>query len=297
VRRQLGTISRLGLILLMAMGTGAEVARAYNPFNFGNPAFCEPREPARDFGFSRLPAIREVPLDGQLPFARPNVNIYGGAGFGTVFTKRSSFGYGFSEENYSGTVRLGWTVTAQVWQLGQHGKPVREVGSESLYIGELDAADQPHIAVDTPGRRGFYRFDLQFADKDGGQLGSYSAYFKVARPFWKARLALDRRAYRPGQLVISRPENRGTESMSYGEDFGVQRWQDGRWASAPELLPQAWFLWLGYGGPGSPGRCSAMLLPRDVAPGRYRIVKQVTELVSGRRDPVHNLIAAFLVRQ
>lgn len=285
----------LGIVLAVAaMAAGAGDARAYDPFTLGNPAFCEPKEPVRDFGFSRLPPVRTVPVDGQLPFARPNVNIYGSSPR-VVLDRRGSIGYGFSEENFSGTVRLDWTVTAQMWLLGRRGKPVREVDAETLVIGELDAGDQPHISTETLGRRGFYRFDIQFTDRDGNQLGAYSAYVRVARSFWKARLKLDRRIYRAGRRVFARLENLGTRTMTYGEFYAVQRRVRGGWVAAPELTPNGSLLWLGIAGPGAIGRCNAPRLPRDVEPGRYRIVKTVTELVPKRRDRVHHLVAPFRV--
>jgi hypothetical protein len=259
------------------------------------PRFCAPKRPARDFGFSRLPPVNEVPVDGQLPFARPNVEIYGGGMFGHVLQERGSVGYGFSEGNYGGTVRLDWTVTMQMWLLGRGGKPLREVDSETLQIGELDAAEQPHISVETPGRRGFYRADIQFADKTGARLGAYSSYVKVARSFWKARLLLDHRVYRPGQRVFHRAENLGTRTMAFGEDFAVQHWEGGRWAAAPELTPNGWLLWLGASGPGSPGFCGSTQLTLETAAGWYRIVKPVTELVPHGRDRGRRLVAPFRV--
>lgn len=285
--RGLGRTTILLAICALVSATGAAGAGA-------DPDFCSPKQPARDFGLSRLPPVREVPRSGQLPFARPNVNVSGSESH--VVTESSSFGYGFSEENFDGTVRLEWTVTAQMWLLGHRGAPVREVDSETLYIGELDAGEQPHIYVDTLGRRGFYRADFQFADGDGRRLGAYSAYVKVVRPFWKAKLKLDRRVYEPGDRVYSRAANLGTQTMTYGEIFAVQRREGGSWVPAPDLTPNGWLLWLGIGRPGSPGLCSSVGLPGDVAPGRYRIVKEVTELISGRPDRVHRLVAPFLVR-
>jgi len=261
----------------------------------GVPAFCVPKKPARDFGFSQLPPVRSAPYDGDLPFAPPNVNVYGGSLLGEVAPQRTSSGFGFSEENERGTVHLGWTVTMQMWRLGGRGVPLREVDSETLFIGELDAADQPHISVDTLGGRGFYRADVQFTDEDGTQLGAYSSYVKVVRPFWKARLRLDRHAYRPGQKVLSRLENLGTRTMTYGEEFEVQRLADGRWVAAPDLTPNGWLLWLGVSGPGAYGLCNSVRLPQDVAPGRYRIVKPVEESVPHRRDRLRRLVAPFLV--
>jgi hypothetical protein len=283
----LGRKTILLALCALVSATGAASASAY-------PEFCSPTQPARDFGLSRLPPVREVPRSGQLPFARPNVNVYGSESH--VVTEPSGFGYGFSEENFEGTVRLEWTVTAQMWLLGRRGAPVREVDSETLYIGELDAGEQPYIHVDPLGRRGFYRADFQFADKNGLRLGSYSAYVKVARPFWKARLKLDRRFYEPGDRVFSRAANLGTRTMTYGESFAVQRREGDGWVPAPDLTPNGSLLWLGVGRPGSPGICSRAELPGDVAPGRYRIVKEVTELIPGHRDPVHHLVAPFVVR-
>lgn len=281
------------LALLVVLGS-ADRAAAVDQFTFGKPNFCTPKEPLRDFGISRLPPLRELPLEGELPFAPPSVSAYGG--FSRILTQPEGFGYGFFEENYEGTVRLDWTVTAQMWFLSRRGESLREVGSTTLRIGRLDAANQPHIDLEPLARRGFYRFDIQFADRDGTQLGAYGAYLKVVRPFWKARLGLDRRAYRPGQLVVSRPENLGTEWMSFGEAFGVQRWEGGEWVQAPELTPDAWLAWLGYAGPGTSGRCSVLSLPRDISPGHYRIVKAVARGFSPRRARTYHLTAPFVVR-
>jgi len=286
--RGLGTrTTTLSALILALFAVGAATAQA-------EPRFCAPKQPARDYGFSRLPPLRTVPWDGQLPFARPNVNIYGSSP-NEVLDRRGSVGYGFSEENFSGTVRLDWTVTMQMWLLGRGGKPLGEVDSETLQIGELDAAEQPHVSVETLGRRGFYRADIKFFDKTGVRLGAYSSYAKVARSFWKARLLLDRRSYRPGQRVFSRAANLGTRTMTFGEDFAVQRWDEGHWAKAPELTPDGWLLWLGAAGPGSPGLCNSTQLLADTAPGWYRIVKPVTELVPRGRDRLHRLVAPFRV--
>lgn len=261
----------------------------------GGPAFCVPKKPARDFGLSHLPPVRNAPFDGTMPFAPPNVNVYGGSLLGEVSPGRTSSGFGFSEENYDGTVRLDWTVTMQMWRLGGRGASLREVDSERLFIGELDAGNQPHISVETLGRHGFYRADVQFTDEDGRQLAAYSSYVKVMRPFWKARLRVDRRTYRPGQKVLSRLENLGTRTMTYGEEFEVQRLARGKWVAAPDLTPNGSLLWLGVSGPGAYGVCNSVRLPKDVAPGRYRIVKPVTEAVPHRRDRLRRLVAPFLV--
>jgi hypothetical protein len=116
---------------------------------------------------------------------------------------------------------------------------------------------------------------MQITDRDGTQLGSYSAYFKLAQPFWKPRLGLTGHRFRPGQRVLSRVENLGTETVMYGESFSVQRLEGGQWIHVPNMTQKYWALWLGGASAGGSGRCSSLYLPDDISPGRYRIVKEV----------------------
>ena len=239
----------------------------------GDPGFCAPTL-VRDFGLSSLPRAHEVPESGK-PFGHGAVDIYGG-GWTRVMPQPVSFGYGFSEHSYGGTVRLNWTVTAQLWAVDKTGATFQEVDSGELHIGRLGALHQPSIHLDPPkDRRGFYRFDLQITDEAGKELGSYDVYFKVVRPFWKPKLGLNRKWVHPGGTVLSRVENFGSETVQYGEAFRVQRFVGGQWLEQPDLLAPRWLLWLGALGAGGIGRCSSMSLPADASPGLYRIVKEV----------------------
>lgn len=278
-----GTVSRvsaggillgLAVVLLMTISVGS--ARAGDLFTFGDAAFCAAKTPVRDFGLSRLPALRKVPESAK-PLGYGAVSIYGG--WSRVMPQPFSFGYGFSEDNYRGVVPLDWTVTAQLWTANRNGTTLREVDREELFIGDLDATHQPHIEVDPlEGRRGFYRFDMQIVDRAGDGIGSYGAYFKVVPPTWKPRLGLSHDIVRPGERLLIRVENYGSETVTYGESFRVQRFEDGAWAPVADLTRHPWFMWLGALGPGGTGRCSSLSLPPDTAPGRYRIAKQVGTL-------------------
>jgi hypothetical protein len=205
------------------------------------------------------------------------------------------FGFGFSEHNYTGTVRLDWTVTAQLWKVDGAGTPIAEIDHGRLFIGRLNAAHQPNLSLGPPSSRGFYRFDIQFTDRSGTVLGSFGAYFKLVRPFWKARLGLSRRKPRQGQRVLSRVENLGTETVYFGEDFRIQKKEGGTWVQIPNPTQRFWFRWLGGVGPGSSGRCSMLHLPDDFPPGHYRIVKEVGTFPWPRGGNARYLVAPMEV--
>lgn len=262
----------IGALAILTSGT-AHAAYPADPLADGNAAFCAPKEPVEDFGLLGLPPVRKVPESGE-ELGHGAVDIYGG--WERVMPGPGGFGYGFSEHNYGGTVLLNWTVTAELWTIDKQGNAYQEVDREDLLIHRLDAAHQPHIEVEPPkGRRGFYRFDVQISNQAGEVLGSYGAYFKVVRPFWKVTLGLALDTLRPGQRVFGRLENFGTERVSYGEAFRVQRLEGGRWVNQPELTPDHWLAWLGGLPPGGTGLCNSFVLPTDASSGRYRVQKSV----------------------
>lgn len=277
----------------IALAPVATATAAYpaNPLADGNPAFCAPKKPVEDFGLLELPPIREVPEEAGKALGRGVVDIYGG--WDRVMPKRTGFGYRFTEHNYSGTVRLDWTVTAELWTIDKHGTAFQKVDSQELFIGRLDAAHQPAIEVKPPaGRRGFYRFDMQIESATGKTIASYGAYFKRVRPYWNVKLGLARDRIRPGQRVFSRLENFGTDTASYGESFSIERFKNGSWVRQPGLTPGAWFSWGGILGPGRTGLCNSVRLPANTPAGRYRVVKVAGGNLRGRGA---RLTAAFTV--
>ena len=108
------------LLVLLPASAGADSKPASDPFDFGNPSFCAPEKPAIDFGLSSLPAVHELSeAEVGRELGHPAVNAYGG--WSRVMSKPEEFGYGFSEENYGGPVRVDWTVTAQLWSVDAEG--------------------------------------------------------------------------------------------------------------------------------------------------------------------------------
>ncbi|HET9675962.1 MAG TPA: hypothetical protein VFP21_00490 [Solirubrobacterales bacterium] len=199
---------------------------------------------------------------------------------GSVMVRPDRFGYGFVDRGYERfppveMTPLDWTVAAQLWSLDSAGKPREAVDERQIHIGRIDDAYQPSLNLSVPHAVGFYRYDIQISDGDGNELGSYSTYLRVVPESIKVRIGINRRRFRPGQTVATRPEVLGTNWITYGEDFEVQEMSNGRWHRDSALAQEDWLAWLGTAGLGSAGRCSRFTIPADTPPGRYRVRKRV----------------------
>jgi hypothetical protein len=283
------------MLACVAVLASSASAAPVDPFTMGNPAFCTPKEPVRDFGISTLPHVAEVPETGAA-LGHGALQIYGG--YTRVTSRPESFGYGFGEDRFPGSVWLDWTVTAELWTVDRQGHEIQEVDRGEVRIGRLTGANHPRIYLDPPkNRRGFYRFDIQFTNRRGREVGLYGSYFKVVRPFWNVKLGLSRQTAHPGRRILSRVENFGTERLTYGEYFSVERLRGGRWRPEPGLVPNFWLAWAGELQAGGSGRCSVLTLPASAPRGRYRLVKDVGSITGFRPRSAkpHRLIAPFTV--
>jgi hypothetical protein len=251
----------------------------------------------RDYAhpLDRLPKVRHMPESGRLPFGPPALEFYEGAIYGNVIVGGGGFGYSFVTRDLSGKdLRLEWTVSAQVSLLTQRGEVKRMVDQGSVWIEKVDNAKQPGLSLETLATPGFYRFDLQFEDREGNHLGAFSEYLRVVAPRLRVKLGINGRKFQAGDLVQTRVDNLGTEPVSYGASFSVQRREKSSWARATELHLGPWLAYLGIAGPGARGRCSGFKVPADLPIGRYRVVKGVGLEQSGprRRRPL-SLTASF----
>jgi hypothetical protein len=260
------------LLLVLATAAPASAGAATSPF--GSSSFCALTEPVRDFGLSKLPPLRGIPESGDLPFGPKTVSL--GVFEGPVLPVGASFGFELHSENIGGRTPLHWTVTARLYRVNLKGESVRKVGERRLRIRTIGAGDERDFHLGPFPRAGFYRYDFEILDEDGKKLGAFGQYVKAFENFyWKARLSLARDVFSPGQRVLARIENLGTETVSYGEPLHVQQLEGGSWISRSELAPGPWRMWLGLLAPGRTGRCNRLYLPEDLLPGRYRVLKSV----------------------
>jgi hypothetical protein len=283
--------------LALAVGGGSSEERRHlagqDPLIYGSAAFCESADLVEDFGLSRLPAVPELPEGGDLPFGPKTVRLLGD--WGRIIPIGESFGYELHSENYVGRTPLRWTIRARMFAVSRTGETGREVDFAELRVRTIRSRDEHKLYLDPLRRPGFYRYDFEILGENGKRLAKYSEHLKVfAKRYWKPRLALNGSDFRPGQRVLSRVENHGTEQVNYGEEFGVQRLESGSWVDVPGITQRLWALWLGLAGPGVSGRCSSLYLPDDVLPGSYRIVKRVGK-ASWPRGRSYWLAAPFTV--
>jgi hypothetical protein len=225
------------------------------------------------------------------------VELWGGADSGRIVQLGESFGYHFTDRDYHRDPLVEWQVRARLRALDEAGNVVGTVDRGRLWIKRVKGAGGIKMYLQPPRAPGFYRYDIRFSDRRGRLLGAYSEYLKVVLPIWAPALATDYGVYRPGGLVLSRVENHGTESVLLGEDFRLQRLRGGEWAGVPGVAGGGWLLWLGSAEAGATGRCSALKLPQDIAPGEYRIVKEVGRSPAWPREGrSYFLTAPFTVR-
>jgi len=199
---------------------------------------------------------------------------------GPVIVRPHQFGYTFSDIGFEHnppveTTPLDWTVAAQLWSLASVGIPTEEVDQRQIHIGRINDAYQPRLNLAIPHVVGLYRYDIQVSDRDGNKLGSYSQYLRVVPERVKVRLGINRRRFRLGQTVATRPEDLGTNWITFGESFEVQRMNDGHWQRDQALIPSEWLASLGSVGLGGAGSCSRFKISAGTPPGRYRIRRSV----------------------
>ncbi len=248
--------------------------------------FCEGGT-VNEFGLPELPSLAdpfpEPPAfrERQLPsFAPKTISLE--LGGGPILTPGQEIGFWLHSENFVGRTPLRWTLRDTI-------RPVDASGE----VGPVVAQGQVRVKYDRAGHEvkdflvpprdvGGYRYDLKIEGWDGTQLAEYSTYVWVEKKFWSPRLGLSSQIVHPGEVLLSRPENMGTIEFEYGEDFRLQRQVGGSWTRMELPGEELWEEWLGFDGAGAAGQCSALRLPDDFSPGKYRIVKWITRTPRGK---------------
>jgi hypothetical protein len=223
-----------------------------------------------------LPPVQHPPE--QLPFGPPKLNLYSTA-FSPVIVGEGGFGYGFFDETYRDrTLHLNWELTARVSRISSRGETLRTVRSRTVRVTDTSNPDEIDLWLRVPADPALYRYDLEFHDLQSGELlGTYSEYLRVVRRTFHARIAVNHKAFHPGQDAFARIENRGSEWVEFGVSYDVQRFEGGHWG--PSLLGErTWPAVAIVMSGGGSGFCMRYRIPPDAHPGRYRFTKGLGSL-------------------
>lgn len=221
-----------------------------------------------------LPPLYRPPIDNPLPFGPQNSVLLqeGVSRTGRIVVGGGRFGYMLSDRPRSRSQQLGWAVTASLFSLSERGHSrglLKRVNTRFRTTGE-----EPNISLVLPAEAGFFRFDISFKRR-GKVLGTFSEYLRVLDPILEVRISTMRRAYRPGETLLARVENVGTESVGYGAGYSIERLTDVGWSRVGPSRT----VWPRYAtglGAGEAGECMSYAIPNDLPIGRYRFSKAIT---------------------
>ncbi len=106
-------------------------------------------------------------------------------------------------------------------------------------------------------------------------------------------LSLDKTELRGDRELTYTIVNRSRREISFGEQYDVQVLKGDRWVSAEWMRDRVWIMVLYTLRPGD-SFSRTIDLPRDIDPGNYRLVKEVTLVDTGAKLV---LTAEFVVRR
>lgn len=272
------SLAALATFLLIATALpGRAAAIAYEP----EPAFCE-TSTLRDFlaPLERLPKLHQPSESGRIGFGPSNLRlrtvpqlVVGGG--------RIGFTLGLEQRQ---PLSLRWTATTTLVEVDHRGRPVADPRQSVTRVGALKAFNGDRFQFKVPEDPAFYRVTIAFHNAGGKKLGAFGLYYRIVRPINRAKLTTNAPSYRPGSTVFARVENYGNLPVTYGVGYTIEKLEGATWMEAPESPRGATILILLHSLPGQSGRCNAFGIPPTMAPGTYRISKEVGHVQLGRVD-------------
>lgn len=277
------------VVLVLLLGFKGLARADYQPAS--TTGFCDERV-AHDYArpFEQMPAVREAPSSGHLPFA-PRVVTFDTPTTEILVpgqTLNISYGLGVSTGGLLPR-RLAWTINSRLIQVNARGGDLRVVEQNTLKVDTRSAKEVAELEFSfrVSARPLFYLVETQFLAPNGRRLGHYGEYFRVVRPTRSTTLVAYPPEIRAGEELTFRVENWGTQTVSFGESFGLEKEVDGAWflVSLPPYNVHMRRLGLGAG---EVGACQTLESPRELKSGRYRVGKDLFE------SP-HHVEAEFVV--
>lgn len=258
----------LALTLLGASATPSAPALTYEP----EPAFCN-RTVVRDY-LARVPKHppTEPKRDGRLHFGPSSIRI---KALPQLLVGGGEVGYQLHLRPGAKAAHPRWKIRTTLARVHLRKRLNVFVDATQRQLKTIGRTRGAGISFEVPDEPAYYLLNARFTNLAGRVLGSYRFYFRVVPVTTRARLVLNASAFARGSTVFGQIENLGTASISYGAGARIERFDGVSWIRPPELPPQPVpaILYLAHAGAAS--RCFAFDVPPSLAPGRYRMVKEV----------------------
>lgn len=231
-----------------------------------------------------MPPVRPSPETQKLPFGPGNI-FFGSRGPGPLAIGSEEVGYSLDYTRiatHPSGKRLDWLVIAKLDQVDAEGHVQKRVAFDQ--VNGLRFPSKHTLAFPLSARPALYRLEVVFRDGSGQRLGRYGEYVRVMRSRPEAHLVLSQSAFRPGELVAPRLENKGTDRLFYGLGYSIEEFDGTGWSRA-SISPTGAVLLIGlWSGPGEAASCWRFVVPTDAAPGKYRFVLSVDAYRGAARE-------------
>jgi hypothetical protein len=110
-----------------------------------------------------------------------------------------------------------------------------------------------------------------------------------------AKLILNRGSFNPGQRVCAKVRNLGSDSITFGSSFAIERYTEGQWSLDSRSPKGPWPAKKLIVHSGQSSECMTFVIPIDFMPGEYRFTKFVSQKSKSKVRHTVMLTAVFHV--
>jgi hypothetical protein len=245
-----------------------------------SPSFCR-QAVVHDYGavFDQMAKLPKLPPSGHPTFFPRRTRIE--ASDDPILVPSdpggTEFNFTFHSESFrKRSIALNWSVVLRLVQVNGSGRPLKQVSRHKSRIGTVSQAAFNALTLRSvlPHQEGLYRLTLVFKSQNGHLLGRYGQYLRILKPKVSAKLLIGPQMPNIGDIVYLQLVNTGTSHISYGEPFSIEEYSQSAWRPTEVELGPWHRILLGLDG-GMAGRCQQFVLPDELAPGHYRLRKDV----------------------
>jgi hypothetical protein len=215
-----------------------------------------------------LPALRQPPVTGQLPFA-PSVNLW--AIRGSLVEPGIPIGFSMVASRRD-KVKLNLRVVGSISSISRNGEVKRLLMQAAKTVS---SSRETRVRM-IPSSKGIYRADVRFERLNGTRLQTYSQYFRVAPKRLLGRIGFSQETVAPGGSVVVRLENLGTALFNAGFGYWIERFNGSYWKADPTMQDRRRRIRvLRKLSPGESFDCWRLAVPDEQSAGLYRISKRI----------------------